>query len=66
MSYPLEDAGFTLWHSDVETHLKRLHGTSAKELGFDRRSLADRYYAGDSVFTFIDGLAGTLGLRRIA
>lgn len=66
MSYPLEDNGFTLWHGDVEAQLKRLHGVSSKELGFDRRSLADRYYAGDSVFGFIDHIAGMLGLPERA
>ena len=66
MTYPLEDAGFTLWFGDVEAHLNRLHGVGTKDLGFDRRALAERYYSGQSVFTFIDGLAGMLGLREIA
>lgn len=66
MSYPLEDGGFTLWYGDVETHLKRIHGVTAKDLGLDRRSLADRYYAGDTVFAFIDRIAGMLGLPERA
>lgn len=62
MTYPLEDGGFILWHGDVESQLKRLHGVTIKELGYDRRALAERYYAGDSVFGFIDHIAGMLGL----
>jgi hypothetical protein len=66
MSYPLEDAGFTLWYGDIESHLKRVHGVTSKDLGFDRRALADRYYAGDSVFAFIDHIAGKLGMPERA
>jgi len=53
MTYPLEDAGFTLWHSDIETGLKRQHGVSSKDLGINRHTLQQRYYAGESVFTVL-------------
>ena len=53
MNYPLEDAGFTLWHSDIETSLKRQHGISTKDLGLNRHSLQQCYYAGESVFAFL-------------
>lgn len=53
MTYPLEDGGFTLWHGDIEASLKRLHGTSTKDLGFDRHALQQRYYAGESIFAFL-------------
>ena len=66
MTYPLVDAGFTLWFGDVETHLKRVHNVSIKDLGLDRRSLADRYYAGDTVFAFLDRLSATLGALKPA
>jgi hypothetical protein len=56
MTYPLEDAGFTLWHSDIETSLKSNHGISTKELGLNRHALQQRYYAGESVFTFLAAL----------
>ena len=62
MTYPLEVGGVILWHGDVESQLKRLHGVTIKELGYDRRALAERYYAGDSVFGFIDHICGMLGL----
>ncbi len=57
MSHPLEDGGFTLWQGDLETQLKRLHGTSLKELGLSRRSLQERYYAGTSVFAMLGLIA---------
>ncbi|MDR3439356.1 hypothetical protein [Telmatospirillum sp.] len=60
MPYPLEDAGFTLWLGDIETHLKRLHGLSTRELGFDRHALQQCYYSGQSVFTVIDSIESTL------
>jgi hypothetical protein len=63
MTYPLEDAGFTLWHGDIETSLKRLHGTSTKDLGFNRHALQQRYYAGESVFTFLAAIDVTLNER---
>jgi hypothetical protein len=63
VTYPLEDAGFTLWHGDVETNLKRQHGLSTKDLGLDRHSLQQRYYAGESVFTFLASIAPLLGVR---
>ncbi len=63
MTYPLEDAGFTLWCGDIESHLKRVHGTSTKELGFDRRSLQAHYYSGDTVFTVLDRIAVLIGMR---
>ncbi len=63
MTYPLVDAGFTLWFSDIEAHLKRVYNTSIKDLGLDRRSLADRYYAGETVFAFLDRLSPTLALK---
>lgn len=66
MSFPLEDTGFTLWYGDLETQLKSLHGVTAKELGLDRHSLAARYYAGDTVFGFIDHIAGMLGMPERA
>ena len=53
MTYPLEDGGFTLWHGDIETSLKRLHDTCTKDLGFNRHALQQRYYAGESVFAFL-------------
>lgn len=56
MSHPLEDGGFTLWHGDLDTHLKRVHGVTSKDLGVPRRTLQERYYAGTSVFTVIDSL----------
>lgn len=56
MSHPLEDGGFTLWHGDLDTHLKRVHGVTSKDLGVPRRMLQERYYAGTSVFTVIDSL----------
>lgn len=65
MPYPLEDGGFTLWYGDIEASLKRLHGTSAKALGFDRQALQQRYYAGESVFSVLAAidlrLAGPVG-----
>lgn len=66
MTYPLEDTGFTLWHYNIEAHLKRVHGLTTKELGLDRRSLQDRYYAGDSVFAFLDRIATLIGAARVA
>ncbi len=63
MAFPIDDTGFTLWHYNVEAHLKRVHGISTKDLGLDRRSLQERYYAGDSVFTYLDRIAGLLGNR---
>jgi len=57
MTYPLEDAGFTLWYGDIETSLKRLYDTCAEDLGLDRHSLQRRYYAGESVFTFLASIA---------
>lgn len=56
MSHPLEDGGFTLWHGDLDTQLKRIHGVTSKELGVSRRSLQEKYYAGTSVFTMVDSL----------
>ena len=56
----------TLWYGDLETQLKSLHGVTAKELGLDRHSLAARYYAGDTVFGFIDHIAGMLGMPERA
>lgn len=53
MPFPLEDGGFTLWYGDVEANLKRLYGTSATDLGYDRHTLQQRYYAGESVFSFL-------------
>jgi hypothetical protein len=57
MSHPLEDGGFTLWHGDLDTQLKRSHGVTSKDLGVSRRTLQDKYYAGTSVFTAVDALA---------
>ena len=54
MSYPFEDSGFTLWHSDLDTHLMRSHGVTSQQLGVDRRQLQDRYYGGDSVHVALD------------
>jgi hypothetical protein len=56
MPYPLEDAGFTLWCSDIETRLMSLYRSTPKDMGFDRRALQQRYYAGESVFTFLDSI----------
>lgn len=56
MSYPLFDSGFTHWYGDLETQLKRYHGTSIKELGLTKRFLADEYYEGQSIFTVIEHL----------
>jgi hypothetical protein len=57
MSYPLVDSGYTMWCGDLDTQLKRLHGFTARELGFDSRSLVKRYYAGESIFSIIDELS---------
>ncbi len=56
MSHPLEDGGFTLWHGDLDTHLKRVHGVTSKDLGVPRRSLQEKYYAGTSIFATADVL----------
>lgn len=66
MPFPLEDAGFTLWHGDVETHLKRMHGISTKDLGLDLHALQKRYYAGESVFTFLEAIAGLVASPKMA
>ncbi|PKU24840.1 hypothetical protein [Telmatospirillum siberiense] len=53
MTFPLEDGGFTLWYGDIEANLKRLYGASAKDLGYDRHILQQRYYAGESIFAVL-------------
>lgn len=65
MPFPLEDAGFTLWHGDVEAHLKRMHGVSTKDLGLDLHTLQQRYYAGVTVFAFLDDIAGLVGMAKV-
>ncbi len=57
MSFPLEDAGFTLWHSDLDTQLKMQLGVTSRELGVDRRSLQQRYYGGENVFTVLQAIS---------
>lgn len=57
MSYPIEDAGFTLWLGDLDTQLKRFHGVTSKELGIQKRNLLDRYYTGESVFSALDSIS---------
>lgn len=56
MTFPIDDAGFTLWHGDLDTQLKQLHGMTSREMGLERRWLAEHYYAGVSVATFIGQL----------
>lgn len=60
MTFPIEDAGFTLWHADLDTRMKQLYGTTSGDLDFDRRWLAECYYAGatvDSVLNKIPDIA---------
>lgn len=57
MPHPIEDTGFTIWHGDLETQLKRFHGVTCKELGVPRRALQDRYYRGESIFAALDHIA---------
>lgn len=57
MTHPLVDPGFTIWHGDLETQLKRIHGVGLKDLGVDRRSLQAAYYAGDNILAVLDRLA---------
>lgn len=63
LAHPLEDTNFTHWRGDLETQLKRLHGVNLRDLGIDRRSLQDRFYSGESLFTALDGIAR---LHRLA
>lgn len=63
MSYPFFDSGFTHWQGDLETQLKRYHGTSIKELELNRKSLADSYYEGKSIFVVMEYLKHKHGLR---
>ncbi|MBY0431130.1 MAG: hypothetical protein K2Q10_08025 [Rhodospirillales bacterium] len=57
MPYPIEDAGFTLWHSDLDERLQLTHGVTSKKLGLDRKALQNRYYGGESVFVALDHIS---------
>lgn len=63
MSHPLEDGGFTLWHGDLDTQLKRIHGVTSKDLGVPRRALQEKYYAGTSVFAALEALVSQHQLK---
>ncbi len=56
MTHPLVDPGFTIWHGDLDTQLKRIHGVTLRELNVDRRFLQGAYYAGDNVIAVLDRL----------
>ncbi|WP_142849752.1 hypothetical protein [Telmatospirillum sp. J64-1] len=57
MSHPIEDTGFTIWHGDLDSQLKRIHGVTSKDLGIPRRALQDLYYGGRSVFAVFEQLS---------
>lgn len=63
MSYPLFDAGFTLWAADLDARLMDRHGRSCRALGVDTRLLLGSYYGGASVNAALELIASTYRLE---